>query len=139
MAEVTEVPAPTVGLADYFKYGLKVFDSLLPIAEIFLSFFPPATLPIAAVKVIQNLPNIIGLAERALEGSTGAEKKEFAIQTAQAMASSIEGVSTGGQAETWAKIGAIVPDAIDKIVAVINTFEETPATALDQYNKSVGG
>jgi hypothetical protein len=111
-------------LERYFAFGLKIVGQILPIAQIALLFIPGGQIPAAGLKILEKLPDIIGLAERIFGDGSGAEKKAFAIQTAQALANTIGGVSTGGQAETWQKIEVAVGPMIDQIVKVVNSYQE---------------
>jgi hypothetical protein len=139
MTDAVATTTPALGLADYFKFGLKVLDGLLPLASIALMFVPGGQIPAAGLKVFQNLPNIIALAERIFGDGTGEQKKNFVIQTAQAVVGSIASVSTGGQAETWDKIGTVIGPAIDQMVTVINTFQTIPQNSMQELNKTLGG
>ena len=119
-------------LASYFAFGLQMLKQVVPLAQLVLMFVPGGQLPAAGLKIMEKLPDIIALAERIFGDGTGAQKKEFAIETAKALANTIGGVSTGGQAETWARVEAAVGPAIDHIVGVINTYQQFEQSAAEK-------
>jgi hypothetical protein len=70
--------------------------------------------------VLQALPDIIAMTERIMSASDGPTKKLFAMGVGQLVAQTIQGASGGGQAETWAKISALMGAMIDHSISVIN-------------------
>lgn len=68
-----------------------------------------------AMQLLAKLPALMMVAEKAFDDipDSGAEKKEMVMTAAKAIAGGILGISTGGQAETWARIEKIINPAID--------------------------
>lgn len=68
--------------------------------------------------VVKYLPSLISIAEGifAWKDKSGADKKAWVQGTLQTVATGIAAESTGGQAETWAKIAPSVSTMIDASV-----------------------
>ena len=125
-------------LSKYFAFGLQMLGKILPLAQLVLMFVPGGQLPAAAMKILEKLPDIIALAERIFGDGTGEQKKAFAIETAKALANTIGGASTGGQAETWGKVEAAIGPAIDHIVGVINTYQDFEVSEAEAKLAAIG-
>lgn len=73
--------------------------------------------------IISILPNIIKAVEAFMpESGKGAEKKEVVKTMIRSMVDAVIEVSTGGQAETWAKVEPLIDSAINNIVSLFNLF-----------------
>jgi len=72
--------------------------------------------------VIKYLPSLIVIAEGLFswKKKAGVEKKEFVQETLHTVVNGIEAESTGGQKETWEKIGDPVGKLIDASVEIAN-------------------
>jgi hypothetical protein len=81
--------------------------------------------------VVKYLPALISMAEGLFswKEKSGADKKTFVLGTLKTVTAGIVAESTGGQAETWAKIGPGVDMALEGLVSVAKesgVFEKTP-------------
>lgn len=129
----------TYPLPDYFVKGMKVAEVLASTAVMGLAvasiFQPQLAIPAAAAsattKVLANLPTLVASAERIFGPGTGQEKARYVTESAQVVAGIVGGVSTGGQAETWAKIEAVVSPVMNQMILAINTFKEVLTTPVN--------
>jgi hypothetical protein len=66
------------------------------------------------------LPSLIAMVEIAFtwKDKSGPEKKAAVTETLKVVANGIQAESTGGQAETWAKIAPVVDQSIETAVAI---------------------
>jgi hypothetical protein len=108
--------------SDVFRKFSSVVQLLLPIAA---TFVPGAGLPILAIKIIGKLPSLMATADELFtEAGQGALKKEFVMNAAQVIATTVSDCSTGGQKETWEKqIAPNISQFIDTAVAIANTVQ----------------
>jgi hypothetical protein len=67
------------------------------------------------LQILKALPKLITVAEQAFDGvpDSGADKKRMVKTAVHAIVSSILGVSSGGQDDTWKKIAGIIDPVID--------------------------
>lgn len=73
--------------------------------------------------IISILPNIIKAVEAFMPDSgQGAEKKDVVKTMIRSMVDAVISISTGGQAETWAKIEPLIDSVIDNVVSLFNLF-----------------
>ena len=70
--------------------------------------------------VVKYLPSLISIAEGIFswKAKSGEDKKAFVQNTLQTVVTGVAAESTGGQAETWAKIKDPVSVMIDASVAI---------------------
>ncbi len=68
-----------------------------------------------AFQILGALPKLMLVAEQAFDGieDSSEDKKQMVLTAAQAIVGGVLGISSGGQAETWARIEKIVAPAID--------------------------
>ncbi len=107
-------------LQAYFVKGLQIVKNfIVPIAQVAVQVIPG--IPPGVSKVIAKVPDMISAMEQVFpENGTGAIKLAGVLAMAQAMTTTMVDVSTGGQAETWAKIAPIVENMVNSSVGVIN-------------------
>lgn len=121
---------------DFLTSLAKVAQGIIPILTTVASvFFPEVTI---AGKVLNALPGFIAAAEQLFEGAgQGAVKKEYVLALAESAATGVAAVSTGGQADTWAKLVPLVGGMVDAFVAAANAV--SPGTIVDTTGATVDG
>ena len=107
-------------LAGWFNKGLQVVKNfIVPIAQVAVAVIPGV--PPAVSKIIERVPSMISAMEQVFpESGMGAVKLAGVLAMAKAMTDTMVGVSTGGQAETWAKIQPIVENLVTSSLGVIH-------------------
>jgi hypothetical protein len=73
------------------------------------------------VQVFPAIVTLMGVAERAFgnKPKSGADKKAMVMEATKAIVCGITAASTGGQADTWAKIEKPVSNIIDNAAAIV--------------------
>jgi len=74
-----------------------------------------------AIKLLPSILQLMGVAEHMLRDkpNSGAEKKAAVMAATGAIINGIEGVSTGGQSETWERIKDPVSNIIDNAATIV--------------------
>ncbi len=73
--------------------------------------------------VVGMLPSLVKTVESFMsEAGQGAEKKDLVKELMGGIVDGVIALSTGGQADTWAKLEPFVDSAIDGIVSIFNVF-----------------
>ena len=108
-------------LAGYFLKGLQIVKNfIVPMAQVAVQVIPG--IPPTVSKVIAKVPDMISAMEQVFpENGTGPIKLAGVLAMAKAMTDTMVDVSTGGQAETWAKIQPIVENMVNSSIGVINS------------------
>jgi hypothetical protein len=106
-----------------FTKALAVIKSVLGsssvIAPILAAF--GVAIPPAAVAAVPAAITLMTAAEEAFGDGTGPIKKAAVTEGLVAIAGGMQKVSTGGQAETWAKVTPdVISTTVDTIAAVAN-------------------
>jgi hypothetical protein len=116
---------------DFWSKFSQAFSILAPIA---VAFIPGGQIPAVAAAVIPHLPGLMSIAD-GIVGATGPMKKDFVMQSAQILASTVSDLSTGGQKETWDKeIAPNLSVMIDTAVALTKVI--TPTLIDDSVSRS---
>lgn len=73
--------------------------------------------------ILQLLPYVIDLVKLAEqlfsgESKSGAAKKQFVLKSTEAIFDGMQGVSTGGQKETWTRLEAPVGKVVDGLASI---------------------
>lgn len=110
-----------------FTKALSIIKSVLGstgvIAPILAAF--GATIPGAAIAAVPAAITLMTAAEEAFGDGTGPIKKAAVTEGLVAIADGMQKVSTGGQAETWAKVTPdVIGTTVDTIAAVANDISE---------------
>ena len=111
--------------ADFVK-GLGFVEKyVLPAAVVALDFIPgvPGFVPV----LLGKMPDLIANAEAMFPGDgKGSIKQEYFMKTAELAAADVAGVSTGAQAETWAKVAPALDPLLTLVIKAVNEFGSTP-------------
>ena len=111
-------------LSLWFAKGIKVIKTyFVPLAQIAVQVIPGV--PASVNKIVEKVPDMIAAMEQVFpEPGMGKVKLAGVLAMAKAMADTMADVSTGGQAETWAKIQPFIEGMVNGSVAYINSGKE---------------
>ncbi len=112
----------------YFVKGMSDAEKLLPVAEVAVSLIPGC--PLAVGEAIQAIPALMTSAEAAFPAKGNGPVKAAAVKGfVKGVCETAESLSSGGQANTWAKVEPICEKYIDGAVAVANGLKTVAAAA----------
>ena len=78
------------------------------------------------IRLVPFVIKMIGIVEKLFDDvpDSGADKKAFVMAAVEGIFGVVLGISTGGQAETWAKIKPTISSIIDAVCDAVFPHEE---------------
>ncbi|MBT7082595.1 MAG: hypothetical protein HN929_14235 [Chloroflexi bacterium] len=79
-----------------------------------------------AIRLIPFVIKMVGIVEKLFDDvpDSGADKKQFVMTAVEGIFGVVLGISSGGQAETWAKLEPVISSVIDAVCDAIFPHEE---------------